>query len=251
MSLACPSLIADISPALCRAVQNYCERTSATLDAEPVNAATNAAFLVAAWAAWRLQSRRPEVGPAGLIRAMILCTVIVGLGSFLFHTVATRWAEWGDVLPILAFMLLFLWTSLTCFFGWRRWTALGALAIFFGVTFALEALVPGEFLHGGALYAPALLTLIAIAATLLRSRPAAGKAAFGATGVFVASITARTLDMPVCPRFPLGTHFLWHVLIAVLLYLLIRLVILHGPPRKPASAALTRPGPARTSRSSG
>ncbi len=234
MSLTCPSLIADISPALCRAVQNYCERTSAALDAEPVNAATNAAFLVAAWAAWRLQSRHPEADPAGLIRAMILCTAIVGLGSFLFHTVATRWAEWADVLPILGFLLLFLWASLRCFFGWRLWTTCGALVVFFGVTFALEAVVPGEFLHGGALYAPALLALIAIAVALTRSRPAAGKAAFGAPGLFLVSIAARTLDMPICPMFPLGTHFLWHILNGARLYLLIRLVILEGPARSPA-----------------
>jgi hypothetical protein len=209
-------------------VQNYCERTSAALDAEPVNAATNAAFLVAAWAAWRLQSRHPDAHPAGLIRALIVCTAIVGLGSFLFHTVATRWAEWGDVLPILAFMLLFLWTSLTCFLGWRVWAKLGALVLFFGSTFTLEAAVPGEVLHGGALYAPALLTLIAMAATLSRRRRAAGRTLYGATAVFLASLTARTLDMPICSAFPLGTHFLWHILNAVLLYLLIRVVVLYG-----------------------
>lgn len=237
MSLACPSLIADISPALCRAVQNYCERTSGALDAEPVNAATNAAFLVAASAAWRLQRRHPEADAVGLVGAMIVCAAIVGLGSFLFHTVATRWAEWGDVLPILAFMLLFLWASLSCFFGWRLWATLGAVAIFFAVTFALEAMVPGEFLHGGALYAPALFILIAIAVALSRRRPTAARAAFGATGVFLLSITARTLDMPICPVFPLGTHFLWHIFNAVLLYLLIRLVILHATAVEPPMAS--------------
>jgi len=231
VSLACPSLVAEISPDLCRAVQNYCERTSAALDAEPVNAATNAAFLVAAWAAWRLQSRYPGAGAAGLTRAMTLCTAVVGLGSFLFHTVATRWAEWGDVLPILAFMLLFLWAALTCFFGWWPWRKLAALMLFFGSTFALEAAVPGEFLYGGALYAPALLTLIAIAASLSRRRSAARRSLLGATGVFLVSIAARMLDMSVCSAFPLGTHFLWHILNAVLLYLLIRLVILHAAPQ--------------------
>ena len=230
MSLACPSLIAALFTELCRAVQNYCERTSAALDAEPVNAVTNAAFLIAAWAAWRLQSRHRNAGAAELIRAMALCAAIVGLGSFLFHTVATRWAEWGDVLPILAFMLLFLWAALTCFFGWPVRAKLAALSLFFALTFTLEAVVPGAFLHGGALYAPALLTLIVIAAALSRRRPAAGIAAFAATGVFLLSLTARTLDAPICPAFPLGTHFLWHIFNAVLLYLLIRLVVLYGSP---------------------
>ena len=238
MSLACPSLIAGISPDLCLAVQHYCERTSTGLGAEPVNAVTNAAFLVAAWAAWRLRSDHPGGDGEGLIRAMILVTAIVGLGSFLFHTVATRWAEWGDVLPILVFMLLFLWASLTCFFGWRPWAKLGALALFFGATFTLEAVVPGEFLYGGALYAPALLTLIAMAWTLFRRQPAIGSALFNATGVFLVSLTARMLDMPICAMVPLGTHFLWHILNALLLYLLIRVVVLNRPePSAPGDRA--------------
>jgi hypothetical protein len=39
----------------------------------------------------------------------------------------------------------------------------------------------------------------------------------------------RSLDMPLCAGWPVGTHFLWHLLNALLLYLLVRLVILHGP----------------------
>ena len=40
------------------------------------------------------------------IEALIIISAVVGLGSFLFHTIATRWAEWGDVLPILALCCL-------------------------------------------------------------------------------------------------------------------------------------------------
>ncbi len=201
MSLACPSLIADVSPALCRAVQNYCERTSTALDAEPINALTNAAFLLAAWAVWRLQSRDCAGFSPAIVRALAVCTAVVGLGSFLFHTVATRWSEWGDVLPILGFMLLFLWASLGCFLGWSGWTRLSALAVFFAVTFTLEAVVPGEVLHGGALYAPALFSLIALAATVARRHSDAGKALIGAAGVFLLSLAARTIDIPICRSF--------------------------------------------------
>jgi len=51
MSIACPSLIGSQYPELCAAVDHYCERTSSAFDAEPLNALTNAAFLVAAWGA--------------------------------------------------------------------------------------------------------------------------------------------------------------------------------------------------------
>lgn len=229
MSLACPLVIAAYSSDLCRAVDIYCERTSSALDAEPVNALTNAAFVISALCAWRLQSARPNQDGAGLIWALILCTALVGLGSFLFHTVATRWAEWGDVIPILLFMLLFLRLVLTRLFGWSPSTTLIALALFFAATLYLEAAVPSEILSGGALYLPALLALIAITAALYSRQPAAGRPMSAATLVLLLSFAARTLDAPSCGRFPLGTHFLWHLLNAILLFLLVRVAIEHAP----------------------
>jgi len=56
--------------------------------------------------------------------------------------------------------------------------------------------------------------------------------------VFFAAFAARSSDMPVCDSFPLGTHFLWHLLNATLLYLLVRLAILKVP------SLVVRPAPA-------
>ena len=82
MSLACPSLIGGSYPELCAAVDHYCERTGSALDAEPVNALTNAAFLVGAYIAWRLRSNHSRTDQDGLIVALILSMGVVGLGSF-------------------------------------------------------------------------------------------------------------------------------------------------------------------------
>ena len=236
MSLACPSMVGEHFPDLCRTVDIYCERTTSALDAEPVNALTNVAFLIAAGCAWRLLSNRPSRGATGLIRALTAITAVVGLGSFLFHTVATRWAEWADVIPIVIFMLLFLWFALTYFFGWSFWTKLFGLLLFVAVTLFLESALPSPILSGGALYVPALLLLIAVGAALYRRQHDAGRAMFAAAGVFVLSFTARMLDAPICTIFPLGTHFLWHILNAILLYLLVRAAILYVPQPTPNAA---------------
>jgi Ceramidase len=228
MSIACPWLIGDHYPHLCRAVDHYCERTSSALAAEPVNALTNVAFLIAAWAAWRLQSAHPDGRSRLLVRALIVTMAMIGLGSFLFHTVATRWAEWGDVLPILLFMLLYLWLVLTVFFGWANWLKVASLLLYFAATFYLKAAIPPWVLWGGALYLPTLFVMIAIAVALRFRQPEAGRDMLAATGVFVASYAARTLDIPVCPTFSLGIHFVWHLLNAILLYLLMRVAILRG-----------------------
>jgi hypothetical protein len=233
MSLACPSLLAEHYPGLCVAVDIYCERCSVALDAEPVNAFANGAFLIGAVAAWRLHSRHPSREAAGLIRVLIAMMAVVGLGSFVFHTVATMWAQWADVIPILVFILLYLWLILIHFFHWPHWLAALTLSIFLAATLYLEEEIPVRVLWGGAMYLPTLLAIVTLSVGL-RRQPAAGRAMLAATAVFIAAFAARTLDMPICATFPLGTHFLWHLLNALLLYLLLRLAILHMPPSSPS-----------------
>ncbi|MBV9218968.1 MAG: hypothetical protein JOY94_06090, partial [Methylobacteriaceae bacterium] len=69
-------------------VMLYCERVGAGFWAEPANAWSNAGFLAAAAMAfrdWRASPRRDW--PA---LALIFVLVATGIGSFLFHTLATR-----------------------------------------------------------------------------------------------------------------------------------------------------------------
>src|SRR5262245_66286268 len=100
MDLACPSLFADSWPDMCRAVDHYCERTSAAFDAEPVNAATNLAFLLGAAILW-LKYGRTTAARRGIIVALILAMAMVGLGSLMLHVVGTSWAECGLRITIL------------------------------------------------------------------------------------------------------------------------------------------------------
>src|SRR6516164_3088695 len=103
-------------------VSQYCERTDASFWAEPLNAATNAAFLIAAAAAflmWRRVGGRDR--PA---LALIIVAVAVGLGSFIFHTVATRGAALADVIPIAIFIYGYLLLAL------RRLLRLSPVAAF-------------------------------------------------------------------------------------------------------------------------
>ena len=43
--------------------------------------------------------------------------------------------------------------------------------------------------------------------------------------VFAISLAFRTADIALCPAFPLGIHFIWHILNAVVLYVLLRTAI--------------------------
>lgn len=192
------------------AVDGYCERVGPAFWAEPVNALTNLAFVFAALHMW------PCVG--GIGRWLCVVLFAIGVGSFLFHTFAQPWAGLADVLPILVFILIYIFAANRDFWGLGRWAALGLTVLFVPYAAALAPVfraVPG--LGGSAGYAPVPL-LIAIYAVLLRHRaPETARGLAMGAGLLVLSLTARTLDAPLCGMLPVGTHFLWHILNAVML----------------------------------
>jgi len=195
-------------------VDGYCERLDPTFWAEPVNAVTNAAFLIAAYVIWR------RVRGHGLPLAVLLVAIlaIIGVGSFLFHTFATRWAGVADVLPILLYILVYIYTANRAYWDMRVAPALGVTALFIPYAVLMTPVFIWLGVGGGSAgYAPVPL-LILIYAALLRNRlPEVSKGLGYGAGILILSLTFRTVDMPACVDFPLGTHFLWHILNAVML----------------------------------
>ena len=88
----------------------YCERTGPGLLAEPLNALTNASFLIAAWGAWLLATRTGHVSVG--IRVLVLLAASVGIGSALWHTIPNGWTLTLDIIPILIFLVWFFWLYL-------------------------------------------------------------------------------------------------------------------------------------------
>jgi hypothetical protein len=86
---------------------------------------------------------------------------------------------------------------------------------------------PPRFLNGSVGYLPALAALIAVAAVAKGEVVRRGLAV--AALVFAISLTLRTVDLALCPAFPLGTHFAWHILNAVVLYILLRTAMAARP----------------------
>lgn len=192
-------------------IDAYCERLGPEFWSEPVNALTNAAFLIAAYVMWR------RVRGQGLPLAVAMCAVlaVIGVGSFLFHTFATRWASAADVLPILGFILLYVLAANLHFWRLPLWGAVLGTAAFIPYA-ALVAPLFG-WLGSSAAYAPVPVLILLYAAGLARRAPATARGLAIGAGLLVVSLALRTIDGPVCGAVPLGTHFLWHVLNAVML----------------------------------
>lgn len=199
---------------LLRQIDGYCERTDPGYWSEPVNAITNAAFLIAALLIWR------RLGRARLPLARCLCVLLgaIGVGSFLFHTHGQVWAAIADVVPIALFSLTYIFAANRDFWGWPLWAAaLGALA-YLPFT-ALLAPVFGAlpFFEVSAVYWPLPVLILAYAAGLRnRAAQTARGLALGAV-LLCMSLSLRSLDERLCSVVPLGTHFVWHILNGILL----------------------------------
>lgn len=199
-------------------VDLYCERTSPDFWAEPVNALTNILFLVGAWFAWR----RAKVIDANSIGVKLLLGLMcaIGIGSFLFHTFATQWARVLDVIPILFFQLVYAWLYCREVIKTRFIFALVVVLGYF--TSALFGRQFPQILNGSLIYAPAILVLLMLGIYHVATRRFERYILLGAIGVFIVALTCRTLDNIICPYFPLGIHFMWHVCNALVLYMMLR-----------------------------
>lgn len=211
----------------------YCERLGPGFWAEPLNAVSNGGFIAVAIVALLVQFRH------GLhdtfIFALSLLVLVIGVGSFLFHTFANGWSVLTDVIPITLFIYLYLALALRRFVVLAWPTVIMSLVVFFGLSFALEAALR-PLLSGSAAYAPALLAMLAVG-TLLGSRRRPEAQPVLAAGIaFLVSLTLRTLDMPLCASWPSGTHFAWHLLNAATLATLLFAAIRHASCQGPRSA---------------
>ncbi|MCQ8782264.1 ceramidase domain-containing protein [Mangrovibrevibacter kandeliae] len=214
-------------------VDGYCERLGPGFWAEPANAVSNAAFLLVALVAYL---RWRELRADRLTLGFILLVGVIGIGSFLFHTIAERWASLADVLPIAVFIYAYFALALGRFLRLGRLHCLVGTALFFVASLAAGPLL-GPLAGSSAGYVPGLLAMLGIGGWLALRRRAPGRTVLAAGGVFCVSITFRMADLPLCDAWPLGTHVLWHILNALTLGLLLAAALTRAPRRTAAVQA--------------
>ena len=221
----------------------YCERgTSAALSAEPINAVSNVAFILAALMGLQLLEWRPREQQTSDHFLLIGLVALIGIGSFAFHLFATQETELLDVIPIAVFTLVYLGFALNRFLGVPPgWMVL--LVIGFTILMAATSQVrcwdggvglPGPevqeanpCINGSVFYLPALGALIVVGLLLEERRHRAAPYVLWAAAIFAISLTLRSLDLALCGKFliegqKVGTHAAWHVLNALALFLLLR-----------------------------
>jgi hypothetical protein len=153
--------------------------------------------------------------------------VAIGIGSFLFHTLPGAVTRWLDLGPVFVFQLLYLG------FYSRRVSDLsmpvsGILLLVF-LAAAVFASQFEDVLNGSLIYAPAILVIFILGARHYHSQMVGRGLLLGAAGMFLLSIFLRSIDLRICSHSGLGTHFLWHILNAVVIYLAMRALLVNLP----------------------
>ncbi|MEH3146762.1 MAG: hypothetical protein PGN34_15755 [Methylobacterium frigidaeris] len=217
-------------------VRAYCERTGPEPWAEPLNAVSNLAFLLVAVLLWWEGRGRRDAAAAALAGLV----AVIGIGSALFHTFAVRWSMLADVIPIAVFIYAAFLVMVRRVLGLGPLAAVAATLAFAaaaaGFEPALSAIAGsplGPPTNGSIDYAPAALALAGVGATALAAagtdRRRAGRALIGLGLLFAVSLGVRTLDPALCAAIPVGTHWIWHLLNAAVLYGLVRTARRLGP----------------------
>lgn len=197
-------------------LDRYCERIAPHFWAEPVNALSNLAFLLAAGAVLAWLGRAGA--PVPLARGLAAWLAAIGVGSGLWHTLATGWAALADVAGIAGFVLTYLYAVNRHVLGWRPWAAVTGVLAFFpyaALAGAGFAALPGFAVSAG--YWPVALLIALYAAALWRRRPGFARGLAAGAALLCLSLLARSVDAALCAAWPLGTHFLWHLLNAAML----------------------------------
>jgi hypothetical protein len=195
-------------------VDIYCERLDASFWAEPINAISNLSFIAAGFFLWRLRTPHSSL--------MAVLVILIGLGSFSFHTFANRLTGLLDVLAIALYLVVF------AFLIPKQWSKNSLLIQLGSVLMLILSMVLAQLLMNyvkpalpwlpSGIYLGAWLTLIMFALITQYSNKAAARFLWLAVIVFSASLLSRQLDMPLCDTIG-GSHWLWHLFNGLTLFL--------------------------------
>ena len=204
-----------------RALDGYCERMDPSFWAEPLNAVSNAAFMIAAIIMW-MRAAQP------ICRVLSVLLFAIGVGSFLFHTTAQVWSAIADVAAIAVFVVVFVWATHRYIIGllafWSAVAVVGFLGFVFVAVYGFQAM---PFFSISAGYWPIALAIFAYGVWFLRSDVSVGWGFIIGSAILSVSLVLRSVDMPFCDRIPMGTHLWWHVLNGVMLGWMIEVLRRH------------------------
>ena len=207
---------------LFKPIDIYCERLDIGIWAEPINAVTNVAFILASIFMWLRCKNLLE----GRVLSFLLFSI--GCGSFLFHTFAQTWAAILDVAAILIFILTYIFIANRSFLAWSKMVSLIGVILFFPYQLLLANILSNiQFFGSSVQYIPVAILIFIYSGLLRKTEPNLSRGLLIGAAILCLSIVFRIIDEPLCSILSIGTHFVWHILNAIMLSWMIEILRRH------------------------
>ena len=203
-----------------------CEQFETIPIAEPFNVLTNFAFVGVALALFRYARNHEDLKGFWVydIYLLIFLVLSIGICSTIFHLFPNAQTELIDTIPIVAFINIFFISTVVRIAGCKPLETVICYIAYAGFTHILITHFPNA-LNDSIGYLSTMSALCVVAFYLNMKRRAAARSFLVAALLGVISLFFRSVDNAVCDLFPLGTHFLWHILNAMLIYILMKQLI--------------------------
>lgn len=210
----------DVLETLRQGLSVYCESGIGLFSTQPVNTISNIAIFISAYSVYQLIKIRHIKNQ--IIRVLPLLVVLIGVGSILWHGIPNLLTSFADTLPISVlaivsffFLLNKLLTNKGLVLGIFLLFILIEVPFILGILPSFNGFIPyllvfifGTFVSVGVARMYNLLAQLVPVVI-----------------IFAIALLFRTIDTTICPTFPIGTHFIWHILNAFAFYWLIRFLV--------------------------
>lgn len=196
----------------------YCEYINGALH-QPINVLSSFALILAAlFAFWHnkkyiLRNRQVVILP--------ILLGFAGLGSMAWHFTNQPWGDFLDTIAIVLFGVAAAYLLFEKIFN-KRWQVYTVMVTFLAIALFLEQ-IPA--LNGSLPYVFLYLTLIGTLSLRRKKYKEINKPTLLIALYFALAIMFRSIDVAVCNYVSIGSHFLWHALVALTGYYLISVII--------------------------
>ncbi len=207
-------------------IYGLCERVAEGALAEPLNVITNFAFFATAALLWRECRANSDLRGLKIYDIKLLIALIfsIGLCSSIFHLHPTPLTELLDTLVIAIFIIFFFLSVMVRIVKCKIMETFVCFMAYAGFTHILVTQFPNA-MNGSIAYLSTMTTLIFIALYLNLKRRATARAFLLAAIIGMISLFFRSIDNAVCDKIPIGTHFMWHMLNGLLIYIVMMQLI--------------------------
>ncbi len=183
---------------------------------EPLNSVSNIAFIIASILVYVKYKNIRD------IMFFSILIFLIGLSSFLFHTLPNTYTRILDIFSIISYLIFYLYYLNSKILKIHFFKTF--LIIFTCISFSILSSIYLKFYYIGdsSFYLPIILLLMGYYFIFKIKKIKSAKLYLIGTIVFIFSLTFRVLDNKYCPLTYIGTHSLWHVLNSVVIVLTLK-----------------------------